>query len=150
MDSPDALEKINACPPALQSVIEEFRAVEPRERLELLAEFAQDLPDLPPRLRDLRDEMEQVHECMTPVFLHAELDNGAVHFYFDIPAESPTVRGYAGVLLAGLDGATPAEIAGTPDNVYMLMKLHEAITPQRLRGIHALLGYMKRQVVKLG
>ena len=33
-----------------------------------------------------------------------------------------------------------------PDDVYMLLGLHEAITPQRLRGLHALVGYMKRQV----
>ncbi len=149
MDSPDVLDKIDACPPGLQTVIEEFRAVEPRERLELLVEFALELPDLPPRLQGLRDEMEQVHECMTAVFLHTEIVDGGVHFYFDIPREAPTVRGYAGALLEGLDGVTPAEVIATPDNVYMLMKLHEAITPQRLRGIHALLGYMRRQVSKL-
>ena len=149
MDSPDVIEKLNACPPALQAVIEEFRLVEPRERLELLVDFALELPDLPPRLEDARDEMEQVHECMTAVFLHTEIEDGGVHFYFDIPREAPTVRGYAGALLEGLDGATPEEVIATPENVYMLMKLHEAITPQRLRGIHALLGYMKRQVAKL-
>jgi len=150
MDSPDVMEQLNACPPALRAVIEEFRAVEPRERLDLLVDFALELPDLPTRLQPLHDEMEQVHECMTPVFLHTELDGGGAHFHFDIPREAPTVRGYAGALLEGLDGATPAEIIGTPDNVYMLMKLQESLTPQRLRGIHALLGYMKRQVKKLG
>ena len=149
MESPEMLEKIDECPPDLQMVIEEFRAVEPRERLELLVEFALELPDLPPRLQGLRDEMEQVHECMTAVFLHTEIEDGRVYFYFDIPREAPTVRGYAGALLEGLKGATPDEVLATPDNVYMLMKLHEAITPQRLRGIPALLGYMKRQVGKL-
>ena len=149
MDSPDHIKQLNECRPALRAVIEEFRTAEARERLELLVDFALELPDLPPRLTGKRDEMEQVHECLTAVFLHTEIEDGVVHFYIDIPREAPTVRGYAGALLEGLDGASPDEIMSTPDNVYMLMKLHESITPQRLRGIHALLGYMKRQVRKL-
>ena len=142
-------EKIAACPPALQTLIEEFRLAEPRERLELLVEFAMELPDLPDRLMPLRNEMEQVHECQSPVFLYTEIEDDQVHFYFDIPREAPTVRGYAGVLAEGLDGASPAAVLATPPDVYMLLGLHEAITPQRLRGLHSLMIYMQRQVVKV-
>jgi len=139
-------EKIERCPAALQEIIQEFREVLPRERLELLLEYADDLPDLPARLQEKRETMEQVHECQTPVFLYTELNNGQVAFYLDIPRESPTVRGYASILVGGLNGATPAEIQATPEDVYLLLGLHEAITPQRLRGLHALMIYMKRQV----
>ena len=142
-------EKIAACPPALQTLIEDFRMAEPRERLELLVEFAMELPDLPDRLMPLRNQMEQVHECQSPVFLHTEIEDDQVHFYFDIPREAPTVRGYAGVLAEGLDGAPPAAVLATPPDVYMLLGLHEAITPQRLRGLHSLMIYMQRQVVKV-
>lgn len=141
-------QKIAACPPALQELIDEFRMSEPRERLELLVEFAIELPDLPERLLPLLDGMEQVHECQSPVFLHTEIEGGQVQFYFDIPREAPTVRGYAGVLAEGLNGASPEEILATPPDVYMLLGLHEAITPQRLRGLHSLLIYMRRQVEK--
>lgn len=139
-------EKIERCPAALQEIIQEFREVLPRERLELLLEYADELPDLPARLQEKRETMEQVHECQTPVFLYTELNNGQVAFYLDIPRESPTVRGYASILVDGLNGATPAEIQATPEDVYLLLGLHEAITPQRLRGLHALMIYMKRQV----
>lgn len=139
----------NQCPAALQSIIDEFQLAEPRERIEYLLEYATDLPDLPERFAPLRASMEQVHECQSPVFLHTELDGSGVHFYFDIPMEAPTVRGYAAILRAGLDGAAPEEVLATPDDVYMLLGLHEAITPQRLRGLHALMGYMKRQVLRL-
>lgn len=122
---------------------------EPRERLEYLLEYATDLPDLPERLHKLRASMEQVHECQSPVFLHTELNNDSVHFYFDIPMEAPTVRGYASILAAGLNGTAPDDVLATPDDVYILLGLHEAITPQRLRGLHALMGYMKRQVRRL-
>ncbi|MEZ4736392.1 MAG: SufE family protein [Caldilineaceae bacterium] len=69
-------EKIERCPAALQEIIQEFREVLPRERLELLLEYADDLPDLPARLQEKRDTMEQVHECQTPVFLYTELNDG--------------------------------------------------------------------------
>lgn len=142
-------EKVDRCPAALQTIIHEFREVLPRERLELLLEFADSLPDLPARLQGKRDAMEQIHECQTPVFLYTELHDGGVHFYLDIPRESPTVRGYANILVEGLTGVTPAEVLATPEDVYILLGLHEAITPQRLRGLHALIVYMKRQVQRL-
>jgi cysteine desulfuration protein SufE len=139
-------EKLARCPAPLQAIIEEFREAEPRERLDYLLEYAMDLPDLPARLLGHREQMEQVHECQTPVFLHTEINNGHVEFFLDIPRESPTVRGYAGILVAGFDQATPDEVLRTPDDIYLLLGLQEVITPQRLRGIQALLSYMKRQV----
>jgi cysteine desulfuration protein SufE len=139
-------ERIDRCPPALQTIIEEFRDAPPRDRMEYLIEYAMSLPPLPDRYQAQRDNLEQVHECQTPVFLATEIDDNAVHFHLDIPPESPTVRGYAAILVEGLDGATPAAVLATPDDVYMLLGLHEVITPQRVRGLHALLGYMKKQV----
>jgi cysteine desulfuration protein SufE len=142
-------EKIERCPPRLQAIIEEFREAAPRERLDYLLEFALDLPDLPARLQGHRETMEQVHECQTPVFLHTELNNGQVEFFLDIPKESPTVRGYAGILVSGFEGASPQQVLDTPDDVYHLLGLQEVITPQRLRGLHALFAYMKRQVIQV-
>lgn len=142
-------EKIGRCPVALQTIIAEFRDALPRERLELLLEYADSLPDLPARLHDKRDNMEQIHECQSPVFLHTELEQGKVYFYLDIPREAPTVRGYASILVEGINGSSPAAIQAMPEDVYMLLGLHEAITPQRLRGLHALAVYMKRQVQQL-
>lgn len=142
-------EKIERCPAALQTIIQEFREALPRERLELLLEYADALPDLPARLLEKRDNMEQIHECQSPVFLHTELHNNEVNFYLDIPRESPTVRGYASILVDGLNGASPAAIQATPEDIYILLGLHEAITPQRLRGLHALMVYMKRQIQRL-
>lgn len=139
-------EKLELCTPALRTIVEEFGDAAPRERLDYLLEYAMDLPDLPERLESARDGMEQVHECQTPVFLHTELENGVVHFFLDIPRESPTVRGYASIVVAGLDGTTPAEIERTPDDLYLMLGLQEAISPQRLRGLYYLLQYMKRQV----
>jgi cysteine desulfuration protein SufE len=146
---PEFTDKLARLPAELRAIVDEFRAVTPRERLELLLEFSEGLPDLPDHLAAQRDQMEQVHECQTPVFLFTEVADHAVHFHLDIPPESPTVRGYAAILAEGLDGAAPETVLNTPDDVYILLGLHEAITPQRLRGLHALMIYMKRQVKNL-
>ena len=148
-DDLSTYDRVAACPPALQGIIRDFQDVEPRERLEYLLEYAMDLPELPERLQGARDAMEQVHECQSPVFLHTEMDNGRVWLFLDIPAEAPTVRGYGSILVSGLNGAEAEDILRTPEDVYMLLGLHEAISPQRLRGLHALMVYIKRQVVAL-
>lgn len=131
-------------PPRLQEIVDEFQWAEGREKLELLLEYSRQMPELPARLRDARDSMEQVHECMTPVFVLAEREAQGLHFYFDIPQEAPTVRGYAGVLGQGLEGAQPEEILQIPGDFYEAMGLQDVLTPRRLNGAHAMLVYLKR------
>ena len=130
-------------PVRLQEIIEEFSWCEGREKLELLLEYSKNMPPLPNWLNK-ETNMEQVHECMTPVFVHAEKENGGMVFYFDVPEESPTVRGYATILGDGLRGATPQEVLAVPGNFYIGMGLHKVLTTQRLNGIGAILAYIKR------
>ena len=65
-------------------------------------------------------------------------------FYFDVPPESPTVRGYAAILGEGLHGVTPEAIVNIPADFYTQMGLHKVLSQQRLRGITAILAYLKR------
>ena len=139
-------EKIERTPPPLREIIEDFRSMEPRERLESLLDFAMNMPELPGFLHDARDQMDQVHECQTPVFVFADIVDAGVHVYIDVPKESPTVRGYAAIVQEGLERAAPEVVLQTPDDIYYLLGLHEAISPQRLRGLHVLMAYLKRQV----
>jgi cysteine desulfuration protein SufE len=91
--------------------------------------------------------MEQVVECQTPFFLATEVDaDGQVRLFFDVPAEAPTTRGFAGILLSGFDGATAEEILATPDDFYDDLGLSEVISSLRLRGMSAILFRMKRQI----
>lgn len=130
-------------PSRLQEIIEEFSWAEGREKLELLLEYSEKMPPLPDWLN--RDtNMEQIHECMTPVFVHAEKENGGMHFYFDVPPESPTVRGYAAILGEGLRGTTPQEVLAVPGDFFQTMGLQKVLTMQRLNGISAILAYIKR------
>ncbi len=144
-----AFEALAAYPARLREIVQEFRAASPQERMDYLLDFAEKLPDLPEHLLSRRDQMEQVHECQTPVFLHVELAGGRLQLYFDVPRESPTVRGYAAIVAEGLNGATLEQVWAIPDDLYRVLGLHEAISPLRLRGLHALMGYVKRQVTHL-
>ena len=138
----------SALPPRLQAIVEEFQDAEGREKLELLLEYSQSLPPLPAWLAEQHNDMDQVHECMSPVFVFAEQRDGRMQFYFDVPPEAPTVRGYAALMAEGLNGTTPDEIMAVPGDFFNAMGLQEVITFQRIRGISAILTYMKRLAVQ--
>ena len=112
-------------------------------KIELLLDFAKRMPALP---EGMKANLEQVHECTTPFFVHAELEGELVHLWFDAPEEAPTVRAFAGLLADGLEGETVAHVLAVPEDFYRLGKLEEIITPLRLRGLQAVLRRIKRQV----
>jgi cysteine desulfuration protein SufE len=135
-----------ATPPALQEIVEEFAESPPDLRLAMLLDYARALPPLPERYTD-RSNLERVHECQTPFFVAVEVDaDRRVHLYFDAPEEAPTTRGYAGVLAAGLDGASVEEVLDTPPDFFVGMKLGELISPLRLRGMGAILMHIRRRL----
>jgi cysteine desulfuration protein SufE len=141
-------ENEDKIPPKLQEIISDFQISEGREKLELLLDYSERMPDLPDWLRGKQDQMDQVQECMTPVFVEAKVDHERMSFYFDVPPESPTVRGYAALLAEGLEGSTPAEVLGVPADFYRKMGLEGVLTQQRLNGISAILVHMKRLAVE--
>ncbi len=130
-------------PQRLQEIVEDFSFCQGQEKLEYLLELSETLPPLPAWLHDQREKMDEVHECMTPVFMFAEQNNGKLHYHFDIPPEAPTVRGFAAALQQGVDGATAAEIKAIPNEFYLETGLQEVLTAQRLNGIGAILAHMK-------
>jgi cysteine desulfuration protein SufE len=133
--------------PRLQEIVDDFGSVPDKDRLQLLLEFSQDLPALPERYAEHRDLLEPVPECQTPLFLAVEVEpDEAVHLFFDAPAESPTTRGFAAILHAGLDGLDADEVLATPAEFSSRLGLADLVSPLRLRGMAAMLGRIKRQV----
>ena len=134
----------HAYPDALHHILATFREASPAQCLELLVAYAGTLPELPAALQQARDTMEQVDECAIPVFLLAQLHEGTVHYDIDVPRDAPTMRGFASLLYAGLNGATPTAIAATPDDLCQQLGLQKALGSLRVRGLTALLTRMKR------
>ncbi|MEV6490993.1 SufE family protein [Actinoplanes sp. NPDC051633] len=133
-------------PPKLAEIVDEFASAPRDVVLEMLLEFSDAVPPLPPGLAS-HEGMEQVPECQTAFFLRAEVQpDKTVRTYFDCPPEAPTTRAFAGILAEGLADATPGEILAVPDDLYAQMGLGQAISPLRIRGGTAILGRLKRQV----
>ena len=136
-----------ALPEALVEIREEFLALDVRNRLQLLLEFSNELPELPARYADHPDLLERVVECQSPVFLFVEVTDGRVHLHPTAPREAPTTRGFASILAQGLDGLTVEQVLDdVPDDYPQTIGLTEAVSPLRIRGMTALLGRAKRQI----
>ena len=137
-----------ALPPRMAKIVEMFGKAEGRDKLELLLDYSASMPKVPEALKGKHEEFEAVHECATPLFVHAEMHDGTIAYSFDVPEVSPTVRGFAAILGLGLKDATPEQVLTTPGDIFFQMGLHKVLTPQRLNGSAALLGHMKRLAIR--
>jgi cysteine desulfuration protein SufE len=142
-------------PESLQEIAGDFTALSARDRLTLLLDFSDELPDLPERYQGHTELLERVDECQSPLFLVVEVEGAqdaaewqerTVRLFFQAPPEAPTTRGFAGILYEGLDGLTVGEVLAVPDDAPYRFGLGEAVSPLRLRGMVAMLGRIKRQV----
>jgi len=137
-------------PSKLQEIVDDFASMSREEKLETLIGYAESLSPMPDWLKEQRDKLEDVPECMTPVCLFGEKQpDGGVLFHFDIPPQSPTVRGLAAILANGLNGSKPDEILAVPADFFLPMNLQEAISQQRISGFIGILAHMKHASVNL-
>jgi cysteine desulfuration protein SufE len=136
-----------ALPDNLAQIREDFHDLELRDRLQLLLEFSNELPELPERYVGHPDLLERVEECQSPVFMFVEVDEqNIVHLFVTAPKEAPTTRGFASILVQGLAGLTVQEVLDIPDDFPQDLGLTEAVSPLRVRGMTALLVRAKRQI----
>jgi cysteine desulfuration protein SufE len=134
-------------PESLAEIREDFLALDRPDRLILLLEFANELPELPSRYADHPDLLEQVVECQSPVFIFVEVsDDSIVTLLATAPKEAPTTRGFASILAQGLSGLSVQEVLDVPDDFPNTIGLTEAVSPLRIRGMTAMLARTKRQV----
>lgn len=135
-----------ALPDTLAEIRDDFLALSVPDRLQLLLEFSNELPELPERYRDHPDLFERVAECQSPVFIFVELEDGVVHLHATAPAEAPTTRGFASILVQGLAGLDADEVLAVPDDYPQSLGLAEAVSPLRVRGMTGMLARAKRQL----
>ncbi len=133
-------------PEALAEIRDDFLALGERDRLQLLLEFSNELPELPPEHRERTDLFERVEECQSPVFLLVEVEESRVAVHATAPAESPTTRGFASILVQGLSGRSVEEVLDVPGDFAFGLGLTSAVSPLRLRGMTGMLARIQRQV----
>lgn len=136
---------MSSMPATLAEVVSDFQEVAGQDKLQLLLEFANELPPLPAHLEEAA--MEPVPECQSPLFLDVDAsDRGNVRLFFSAPPEAPTTRGFAAILATGLDGQSADDILAVPDDFYTALGLGALISPLRLRGMSAMLARIKRRL----
>jgi cysteine desulfuration protein SufE len=133
----------------IDDIVAEFADLDPRERLELLLEFAENLPPLPDRYQAERDAgMHRVPECQTPVFIWTELVDGKVQIYAEVAPEAPTVKGFVGILVNSYSGQPPETVLATPPDLLHRLGLLESLGMVRMRGLAAIQHHIRQQVAK--
>lgn len=135
-----------ALPPVLAETREDFRALGVPDRLQLLLDFSNELPDLPERYIDHPELSERVEECQSPVYLFVDVENDIVQVHATAPAESPTTRGFASIIVQGVSGCTVAEVLDIPGDYPQSLGLGEAVSPLRVRGMTGMLARVQRLV----
>lgn len=132
---------------SLKDLIDDFNSIGVKDRLTLLLEYSDNLPELPPKYSDHPDLLERVEECQSPIYLFVEVDGSSkVNLFFSAPAEAPTTRGFASILHEALDGKTAEEVLAVDEDFANRIGLAEAVSPLRMRGMRAMLHRIKRQV----
>ena len=103
----------------MNEIVAEFADLEPRERLELLLEFAENLPPLPQRYEAERDAgLHRIAECQTPIFIWVELSRRpSVQLHAYVAPEAPTVKGFVGILVDAFNGQRPKTVLATPPDL---------------------------------
>ena len=136
-----------ALPEALAEIRDEFLELAEPERLQLLLEYSNELPEVPSRYDDHPELRERVAECQSPVYIILDVDEeGRVAMHATAPREAPTTRGFASILVQGITGLTPDEVLGIPDDFPQTIGLTRAVSPLRIAGMTGMLLRAKRQV----
>ncbi len=131
--------------PNAAAVIDDFTFLEEKDRLQLLLEFSEQLPELDPRFGEHPELLERVEECQSPVFIAVEGSRELITLHFSAPQEAPTTRGFASVLNAALNGQSAQEIIDLPDDFPSMLGLDRLISPLRVRGMRGMLARIKRK-----
>ncbi len=139
---------VMSLPPRLERILTLLQSSPRSIRGHALLDFSRTLPPLPPEYHgEMKDQLERVVECQTPFFLAIRLEEDqTVRIFFDAPPQSPTIRGYAGLLAVGLDGESAQTVLDLPEDFYYGVGLEEVVSPLRLRGMGAIVATLKNQV----
>ncbi|MDL9979724.1 SufE family protein [Microbacterium sp. ASV49] len=136
-----------ALPASLADIRDEFLELPEDERLQLLLEFANELPAIPAEYEGHPELQERVVECQSPVYIVVDVDDDdVVAMHATAPREAPTTRGFASILAQGLTGLTADQVLAVPSDFPQSIGLTRAVSPLRISGMTGMLMRAKRQV----
>lgn len=133
-------------PGALADIRDEFLETPESDRLLLLLEYADELPPVSDEVAKHPEIYERVAECQSPVYIHVEVDAEIVTMHATAPAEAPTTRGFASILVQGITGLSADDVLEIPDDYPRTIGLTAAVSPLRISGMTGMLIRVKNQV----
>lgn len=133
----------------VRAVVEDFQALQGNDRLQMLLEYSEALPELDSRFGDNPELLERVEECQSPVFIAVEGNSELISLHFSAPREAPTTRGFASALNSALNGLSAREILEVSDDFPSELGLDQLISPLRVRGMRGMLARIKRKTAEI-
>lgn len=134
-----------ALPPKLERIIQKFQGItDPKRRYEYLLWFAKRVPPFP--------EADKVAEnrvpgCVSQVYITATLEEGYIVYGADADAQIP--KGLVGLLMEGLNGIPPEEVAKLSPDFIQRAGLDISLTPSRTNGFYNIFQRMQQQAIAL-
>ncbi|MEO1146995.1 MAG: SufE family protein [Cyanobacteria bacterium J06638_22] len=132
-------------PPKLERIIQKFQSItEPKRRYEYLLWFAKRVPSFPDA-----DKIpaNRVPGCVSQVYLTATLQDGSIVYCADADAQIP--KGLVGLLMEGLNGATPTEVMQLTPDFIQQTGLNVSLTPSRSNGFYNIFKTMQQRAIAL-
>ncbi len=133
-------------PDTLAEIRDGFLETPEADRLLLLLEYSDELPEVSDEVANHPEMCERVAECQSPVYIYVEVDDGVVTMHATAPPEAPTTRGFASILVQGITGLTADEVLAIPDDYPQSIGLTKAVSPLRIGGMTGMLMRAKKQV----
>lgn len=113
---------------------------DPKRRYEYVLWLARKLPPFP---EELRQEVFKVRGCVSQVYVVGQLVDGRLHWQGD--ADAQITKGLLALLIAGLEGLSPAEAAAIDPAFLAETGLQASLTPSRANGFLNILKLMQAQ-----
>ncbi|WP_216910078.1 SufE family protein [Synechococcus sp. CCY 0621] len=127
--------------PALDRIVDRLGSTgDAKRRYEYILWLAKKLAPLPD---DLRQEAFKVKGCVSQVFVVGRLVEGKLHWQGDSDAQ--ITKGLLALLIEGLEGLTPREVASIDPAFIAATGLQASLTPSRANGFLNILRMMQAQ-----
>jgi len=126
---------------ALDRIVERLSAsADPRRRYEYVLWLAKKLAPLP---EELRQDAFKVRGCVSQVYVVGSLADGQLHWQGDSDAQ--ITKGLLALLIEGLEGLTPAQVAAIDPAFLSATGLQASLTPSRANGFLNIFRMMQAQ-----